>query len=186
MRKTYYVKSLKLVTPDAARELGLPATDAPVLVSPIIKTPTNCLEAGCAISYTPLAYQTGVTTAAQHYHAATGGIYFALASSLAEAAECAVPWGFVAFLELVGQWGRYTSRGQRCGRAEAVRISSIAVYAALGRIGTPLTEGILCERTLPPDLTPAGTLLPMASSEEQEPGTLHFRVRDGTVVFSLS
>lgn len=66
------IKHLRLVTPERANELGIPA-EAPVLCSPY--TSGGYCQI-CKIQYTPLIYQVGQTTEAQHFcKEAGGGIY---------------------------------------------------------------------------------------------------------------
>jgi len=76
----YKLKALKLITPEVANTFGIPA-EAPVFVSPYIVNPTVCRL--CHITYTPLVYQVGQPTTAQHFckggsSTPTGGIYVRL------------------------------------------------------------------------------------------------------------
>jgi hypothetical protein len=170
--RIYYVKALRLVTPGAARQLGLAATDAPVFVSPFHLRPQRCED--CGVTYTPLLYAPGLITTAHHFHRTSGDIYCGMVNSRCQAAQFGRSWGFVAFVELPGQVRLLESVFRR---AEAVRISSIAAYDYPMLRRTPyflpewrgsepaqgdfsLTEGILAERPLYMDLK-AGTLLPM-------------------------
>jgi hypothetical protein len=66
-----YVKQLRLVTPWTARRLGIRA-EAPVFISPWVHEQARC--SGCNRLYSPLVYQTGYETAAQH-QCGPGGIY---------------------------------------------------------------------------------------------------------------
>lgn len=66
------IKHLRLVTPERANELGIPA-EAPVLCSPYISGTNHCDI--CNVKYTPLIYQVGQETEAQHFCTSGGGIY---------------------------------------------------------------------------------------------------------------
>lgn len=63
-------KALRLITPELANSLGLPA-EAPVFSSPYITRKGVCNE--CRVSYEPLVYQVGMTTKAHHFCKNNGG-----------------------------------------------------------------------------------------------------------------
>jgi len=63
-------KALRLITPERANELDIPA-EAPVLVSPYINLRQACFE--CHQEYSPLLYQLGQQTTAQHFCKFSGG-----------------------------------------------------------------------------------------------------------------
>lgn len=69
---SYKVKALMLVTPERANELNIPA-EAPVFVSPYVSDEGHCSQ--CHIRYTPLVYNIGHTTEAQHFCKQGGGLY---------------------------------------------------------------------------------------------------------------
>lgn len=75
--KLYY-KFLKLITGEAAIELGI-STESPVFVSPYVTENKQCDE--CGIGFTPLVYQSGYVINAQHFHQQSGGVYFFKTSS---------------------------------------------------------------------------------------------------------
>jgi hypothetical protein len=69
------IKHLRLVTPERANKLGIPA-EAPTFCSPYIHEGFCHL---CDVHYTPLIYQIGQTTEAQHFCVqGGGGIYVQL------------------------------------------------------------------------------------------------------------
>lgn len=79
IKPTLYIKykALKLVTPEFAESQGIPA-EAPCFISPYITHVNHCIE--CRVTYSPLMYQIGRTTEAQHFcKTHGGGIYVRLA-----------------------------------------------------------------------------------------------------------
>lgn len=64
------LKQLRLISPEHANELGIPA-EAPVLVSPYISREGDCII--CNVKYRPLMYQVGFTTKAHHTCKENGG-----------------------------------------------------------------------------------------------------------------
>lgn len=66
------IKNLRLVTPERANELGVPA-ECPVLCSPYVIGAVHCHV--CNIDYKPLIYQVGQQTTAHHFCKQGGGIY---------------------------------------------------------------------------------------------------------------
>lgn len=71
-------KALKLVLPELANSYDIPA-EAPVFISPYIVHKSHCYV--CEADYSPLLYQIGRTTHAQHTCKTNGGgIYVRLAS----------------------------------------------------------------------------------------------------------
>jgi hypothetical protein len=96
---------LRLVTAKFANSLGIPA-EAPTFISPYIGGPERCDL--CSVTFTPLVYQTGRVTYAQHYHPGEGGIYFSIATreewlAWLTGGEGIGPTGFVAHIEPIGQ-----------------------------------------------------------------------------------
>jgi hypothetical protein len=201
-RTTYFVKTLRLVTPGIANSLGIPA-EAPIFLSPAIDMPRFC--GTCRRTYSPLVYQTGQVTVAQHYHD-IGGIYCYVTTSLRIIARLAAMSGFIATLEPIGQLRIERVGGDRYGRAEAVRTKAIAVYCQhratciRGLLTRPcdlieLQEGMLVEHPSP--IAPRcrftrdckeGSLFPLCDAEEleeRERGAFHFQVRDSTLYFSI-
>jgi hypothetical protein len=202
-RKTYFVKTLRLVTPRIANSLGIPA-EAPTFLSPEVDEPRRCDS--CPVTYTPLVYQAGELTHTQHYHEESGGIYFYTTTSLRVVASLAQMSGFIASLEPIGQLHIERARGDRYGRAEAVRTREIAIYCQhrqtclRGLLVHPrddceLQEGILLElpspnstrRCLFHDSKP-GDLLPLCGTDEpqeREHAAFHLHVHDGTLGYSI-
>jgi hypothetical protein len=69
-------KALKLITPERANELDIPA-EAPVFISPYVTKRRHCNF--CHKDFSPLIYQVGQTTTAQHTcKTGGGGIYVRL------------------------------------------------------------------------------------------------------------
>lgn len=64
------IKHFRLITPEYAEELRVPA-ECPVLCSPYIKAQNYCHI--CHVAYRPLVYQIGHTTEAHHFCATNGG-----------------------------------------------------------------------------------------------------------------
>jgi hypothetical protein len=202
-RKTYFVKTLRLVTPRIANNLGIPA-EAPTFLSPAVDEPRRCDR--CPVTYTALVYQAGEVTHAQHYHEESGGIYFHATTSLRVVASLAEMSGFIASLEPVGQLRIERAGGDRYGRAEAVRTREIAIYCQhrqtclRGLLVHPrdyceLQEGILLELPSPNSTrrglfydSKPGDLLPLCSTDElqeRERAAFHFHVRDDTLGYSI-
>lgn len=74
MQSHVYYKFLRLVRPEDAQKLGIPA-ECPVFVSPFVTGAQQpCQE--CGECFTPLVYQTGHRIQAQHFCENYGGIYF--------------------------------------------------------------------------------------------------------------
>ena len=197
--ETYY-KTLHLVPPGIANQIGIPA-EAPAFLSPVIDTPRVCeMCLGC--TYSPLVYQTGHVTAAHHYHAQSGGIYCFVATSLSVLASIAELTGFVAQVEPLGRMSRQRMCGETVVRAQAVRTTRIMAYC-MHRATSPhgrtthqrsliaLEEGIL--QTRPPTTAPwrrlsndtyPGDLLPLCGTHELHPhaqAPFSFRIREGTI-----
>jgi hypothetical protein len=185
---TVYVKSLRLVLPEIAEASGL-ALDAPAFVSPIIQWERVCSL--CGRIFGPLVYQVGHVTTAHHFHPdgsgdSVGGIYCFALSPASPIAPLAIPTGFVAAVEPLGEMTRRTLCGRHCCLPEAVRTREIMAYClhtALSRRATqhhgliPLEEGILLARpaTPPPGRrlrydTHPGDLLPLCGPHELYPG----------------
>lgn len=80
-RSPFKMKALRLITPERANELGVPA-EAPVFCSPYVTHSRHCDQ--CMKDYGPLVYQVDRETVAQHWHqqavswrgnSTIGGIY---------------------------------------------------------------------------------------------------------------
>ena len=165
----YYLKSLRLVTAQTAHSLGIPA-EGPTFVSDMTAAPQRCRS--CPVTYTPLVYQTGEVTVAQHYHDHCGGIYcyattIALHATEEEICEAILvgsvhgsddsllpprPYGFLARLEPQGRISIDPARSggcvrcAPCARAEAVRTREIAAFCVQWHPQyQELHEGILLE-----------------------------------------
>lgn len=75
-KERIYLKTLSLITPEMAHELGIPA-EAPVFISPVQNFSVVCDF--CRRSYGPLVYQVGRVVEAHHFHKderGSGGIFF--------------------------------------------------------------------------------------------------------------
>ena len=67
-------KVLKLISPEHAKKLGLPA-ESPTFVSAIQSGKDWCTS--CGVTYEPLVYQKGYLVQAHHFHKSTnGGVYY--------------------------------------------------------------------------------------------------------------
>jgi hypothetical protein len=198
MAETYY-KTLRLVPPGIADQIGIPA-EAPAFLSPVIDTPRVCqICVGC--TYSALVYQTGQVTSAQHFHVDGGGIYCFVAIGLSVLASIAELTGFVAQVEPIGRMSRQRMSGTTVVRAQAVRTTRIMAYCmhhatCRGRAAhhsslIAVDEGIL--QTRPPNTAPwrrlsndthPGDLLPLCGPHELHPheqAPFSFRIREGTV-----
>jgi hypothetical protein len=193
-KTTYYIKGVRLVPPAVAQRLGLPA-EAPTFLSPAINGPQRCGD--CGTTYTPLVYQVGHETRAQHFHPNRGGIYFygitvpdfyvlhatttlSIVSIHDGEVICTSP--ITTHLEPIGPFTPYDydSHEGACqyGRAEEVRTKEIAVYCAdatCANATTPLTEGLLVEyhwsAPLRPDHYARGLLIaPLANAASNSMG----------------
>jgi hypothetical protein len=202
-RRTYYLKTLRLVTPAIAHRLGIKA-EAPVFLSPFITGFRGCNA--CRRTYTPLVYQTGLVTEAQHFHEDCGGIYFYATTSLTAVASHMEQGGFFASLEPLGKTYINRKRGAgRWGRAEAVRTTAISVYCqhrttcTRGAINYwcityELTSGLLVEHPFPISAycnlsrgCNKGNLLALCCGEglpERVRAPFRFTVRDGEVFYT--
>lgn len=182
-------KDLRLIVPELARELEIPA-EAPVFVSPYVSETVRC---GCGVEYRPLVYQVGREIKAHHFHRrlyVSGGIYYDK-SPLKEYAKLTTMYGFVAILEPVGR--KYESNDD--GESEAVLVKGIRVFCeghrtsgfGEGRFVEELEEGIVASTSYIPDL-----LFPLCDRFiEEHPSYLqrlkiryNFKTIDGEVLFS--
>jgi hypothetical protein len=71
MARRYFIKHLRLVTPEGSGKVGIPS-EAPTFVAPMVEAGRSCPV--CTVTYTPLLYQTGYITEAHHFHDTSGGI----------------------------------------------------------------------------------------------------------------
>jgi hypothetical protein len=93
-------------------------TEAPVFVSPWTNGRTQC--PACQMTYSPVVYQTGYETVAQHFHSKEGGIYlYVFEDPDEELVRCTAGW-----LALVEPIGRLVVNGGE-GQAAAVRVLAI-------------------------------------------------------------
>jgi len=175
-------KYLKLIRPNDAEAMGIKA-EAPVFISPMVKE-GNC--GFCGVHYTPLVYQTGYETRAQHFHGdpadwGVSGIFFSRGK----------PEGslWVANLELIGEVNNLNCI------SEAVEVTSITPKCMIH--GEELTEGLVVYKETPHliSLKPEFGLVPFC---DVEPERWHrhksitippsgdvwtFRVMDGALSF---
>jgi hypothetical protein len=202
MSTTYYVKTLRLAPPEVAHALDIPASEAPVFLSPIIDTLRHCACRGQP--YTPLRYAPGQITRAANFHSADGGIYTFVITDLKFLDSLDAYTGWVALVEPLGQIRFGTISGDACARVEAVRTLRIMAYC-LDRATSPrtthtggataLAEGILLvcpshprQRRVNSDKHP-GDLLPLCGPHELldgEQAPLRFKFLDGQVYFSTA
>jgi hypothetical protein len=119
-------KNLRLISPEWARKLGIPA-EGPVFVSPYIREAKKC---GCGTEYKPLIYQVGRNPVkAHHFHGPdSGGIYYD--NSVEEDAPVTTMYGFVAVLEPVGR--KFETSWD--GNSEAVLVKQIRVFCEGHRV----------------------------------------------------
>jgi hypothetical protein len=193
MSTTYYVKVLRLVPPATANRLGIPA-EAPTFLSPGVVTPHRCWA--CWVTFTPLVYQTGQLTTAQHYHKNRGGIYFIVTdySPLLFLYALTGRTGWLAHIEPVGKTWIQAASGQGHGRSEAVRITKIVarcrynanyrrVYDCQHR-GYALNTGILYQE--PFWDCDSAMLLPVCGPDDMpvHQAPFSFRIQDGAVYFT--
>ena len=193
MRWIYY-KLLRLVLPQVANQLGIPA-EAPTFLSPQILRPQRCKHTPCPAIIAPLVYQTGQITRSPHYHSTGGGIYFSTAP--ADSLDKSYPRisGFFAILGLIGEHTFDDNGRVTVGRAEAVYVYQIQAFCQhresdWGRVDYRgcqhqfLQDGILLKEC---SSTDAEQLLPFCAygaREENQQAVLRFHVREGTVFYS--
>ena len=117
------VTVLRLITPEQAHTLGLPA-EVPVSVSAYVPEGWRCDT--CGATFTPLVYQTGHVTPSQHVHADAGGIYVYSRTDLSIKRNASCSSGCAAFVEPLGQIRlRWHRAGVLAGRASAVRVRAL-------------------------------------------------------------
>jgi hypothetical protein len=117
MSMRYYIKLLRLVTPGAARSMGVEA-EAPVFVSAGTSGRRQC--PACQMTYSPMVYQTGYETVAQHFHGREGGIYLYVVEDPDEQQVRCAP-GWLAQMEPIGRLVVHGGIGQ----VAAVRVLAI-------------------------------------------------------------
>jgi hypothetical protein len=129
MSPPHYVKTLRLVPPDVANQLGIPA-EAPTFLSPLVHRPQACSVPTCTTFYRPLHYATGRVSAAPHYHRTRGGVYFyVVMGSLGFLDALIEHMGWIATVEPLGSTvidplgGDYGT-----GRAQAVLVTAITAW----------------------------------------------------------
>lgn len=173
-QRLVYFKSLWLISPQKAAELGLPA-EAPVFVSPYQWEIKQC---SCGAKYGPLVYGPGAPIEAHHFHDfAEGGIYFDKSINGPNQWDIYANGNWIAIIEPLGPVDR--------DRAKAVLVKQImAVCAGSCHI---LEKGFLVGTDAEPF---SGILLPVCSLEEHsnfqgifEPA-FKFKIEDGQVLFS--
>jgi hypothetical protein len=198
-RPASYIKTLRLVSPAAANQLGIPA-EAPVFLSPLVRGAQACSTPTCSVTYTPLMYATGRVSTAPHFHRKSGGVYFyvvtdVVTDSVAFLDALVEHTGWIATVEPLGITAMYPGRGYGSGRAEAVLVRSITAwcrnreldgheYPAQPHETHQIDEGLL----YPFSGGRRGwdvLLLPLCDRVQVavEEAPLRFVVRDGTVCF---
>jgi hypothetical protein len=127
MAPEYYVKTLRLVPPRVAQQWGIPA-EGPTFLSGLTYQAYPCRA--CPTPYTPLAYQVGQVTEAQHFHERTGGISFYRVRRGCELPSyCKEQTGWATFVEPLGAVVLNEGEGiNREGRASAVRCLQIVPW----------------------------------------------------------
>ncbi len=152
-----HFKVLKLIPPETANQLGIPA-EAPVFVSPFIRGAETCRD--CGTTFTPLVYQTGYEVTAQHFHERSGGIYFysTLSPAVVAARGMDNPYAWMGLVEPHGlidppyderwlaDWREEAPDLVMESRAEQVYVHEIRAYHR----GRPeaITEGVLIANCL--------------------------------------
>jgi len=171
-------KMVELITPEKANELGIPA-EAPVFVSPVVNTRSVCRNE-CGIEYSPLVYQVGYETQAQHLHKNSGGIYFSQTANIDRVAWASDASrffrGWVALLD--PKEPILYAVGAR-GRAGSVVTTEIRAYSTSF---DQIQEGIVIKKG--DKLQPASNVTRIA----RKGGSLEYRfkIKDGAVLFSRS
>ena len=128
MSKTYYFKQLRLAPPDVLNQMGIPA-EAPTFLSPLVDLARHCRV--CPTRYTPLVYQTGQVTYAQHYHATVGGIYFWVRHQFQLDMLLGLTGWFVQ-LESLGKTAIYGHDSRRLGTTASAAIRPYAASCLCG------------------------------------------------------
>lgn len=125
MTTPYFLKQLRLLPAISAGSLGLPA-EAPTFVSPIIGEQHRCDL--CSVIYSPLWYQVGYITSAQHQHATGGGTYCYHRCRPGISEAYIREYGWISQVEPLGALQREKSGGETVARADAVRCLRIAAW----------------------------------------------------------
>ena len=172
-KKTYF-KELRLITAEIANRFGVPA-EAPVFVSPQVNAGENCDEDECDIVFTPLVYQVGYDTIAQHLHESSGGIYQWSTSSTVDQILSNGGYKWTAFLVPSGEM---YPEGPGCVRSQSTRTTMITAlchgsYQYYEGLYPPcnkrLTEGFL---TIPLPYSDIsfwpGNLLPLCNLDSEQ------------------
>jgi hypothetical protein len=200
MNERYPLKQLRLVTPQVAKRLGIPA-EGPTFISSTLRKPEPCGR--CGVIYSPLVYQTGHITSAQHYHDdGCGGIYYYTHRPGWLDDVVIREEGWIAEVKLLGQtWlcrSNDYSMGRRYGIAEAVRVIRIHArcyvrdahhFLLIQGFGWKahddheLTSGILLQF---PYIDTGGWFVPVCDKANVpvEYAPLQFQIRDGEVFIS--
>lgn len=133
------LKQLRLISPEHANELGIPA-EAPVLVSPYISREGDCII--CNVKYRPLMYQVGFTTKAHHTCKENGGIYTQLYED--ESRKWVYTDGL--FRAHVIPHGPIRMGDDKGYTFESVTVKRILPVHCIYNCGKVLTEGVLIDR----------------------------------------
>jgi hypothetical protein len=192
MSKRYFIKQLRLVLPEEAARLGIRA-ESPVFVSPIIDGTRLCGD--CAITFTPLVYQTGYETEAHHFQPRSGGIYFYLPCQPRLRTALLEQTGWMAHIEPLGRPIFSDDCTGSIGRAPAIRCIGIEAwcvchapdfrrYTANRHVGHLLDAGLIIQQPVP--ISPLRFLLPVCDELDLPVCVAPFRfhIRDGTVYFT--
>ena len=176
-----YVKGLSLVAAAVAETLGV-FGESPIFTSPFVREEMPCRL--CSISYKPQVYQTGYSTAADHFHQERGGIYYyqTTVETLPDArVRLDVPASdWIAFVEPEGV---QLSQGRQ-RRAQSIRVNEIRAFcsACIGALA-PLHAGLVISSRANPAM-----LIPLCHNHERASVTPYcdFAVTDrGEIFFSL-
>jgi hypothetical protein len=184
MSTPYYLKQLRLITPETAREMGINA-EAPVFISPHVAEPRCCSL--CVRTFGPLVYQTGYDIRAHHWHATAGGIYFFVGPNQSLGDWAARPAGWIAYFAPVGPVLGVVG-DSAVGRAAGVQVLRIEAWCMGGYQSSnhprhQLTAGHVLER---PDGNPVARYVPTCSASAVPPCRTPFRftIQDGQVFFT--
>jgi hypothetical protein len=195
MARSYYLKQLRLLPAETASTLGLPA-EAPTFVSPILGEQNRCSV--CPVTYTPLCYQVGYVTYAQHYHESGGGGVYCYRRCRPGVHEAHIrETGWISEVQPLGALQIQKTGREAVARAEAVRCLSIAAWCLRDSFVIrcslrethpphPLESGLLFLFQFSPRRHVV--LLPICDLDDQEelPVTdapLRFTIRHGEVFF---
>lgn len=173
------IKNLRLITPEYASSLGELGAEAPTLCSPYINLRSYCHV--CDTHYSPLVYQVGRTTEAQHFCKENGGgIYVQLATDHTR------QWRYNNGLF---QATVHPSGPIRMGDDRGFQFRSVTIQRILNTncfmCAKPITSGVLLTLELQPhNILPICHPCKELHSFPQESTGWSFRITDGQLSFN--